>query len=67
MTGNDLTKARRQLGLTQVELAKKLGHSERTVQRWEQSDSVPPDVQWALVEIARQGDQGARYHRAQRK
>ncbi|HLZ23550.1 MAG TPA: helix-turn-helix transcriptional regulator, partial [Ktedonobacterales bacterium] len=43
MTGADLRKWRRQVGLSQAELARRLGYSNHTVCHWELGDKrVPP-------------------------
>lgn len=47
MTATEVRERRQQLGLTQSELGKRLGVSERTVARWE-TNGVTGVTQWAL-------------------
>lgn len=48
--GNNIAAFRRQLGLTQAELAEKINYSDKAVSKWERGDSVP-DVM-TLVQLA---------------
>lgn len=41
MNDLDIKKIRTDLGVTQAELAKRLGVSERTVQNWESGTTIP--------------------------
>ncbi len=55
MTRADLKKKRERLGLTQVELARRLGVERITVIRWEGGKTeIPRTVELALREIERQ-------------
>ena len=49
--GSQIAKFRRQTGLTQAQLAEKLGYSDKAVSKWERGDSVPDVL--TLMEIAR--------------
>lgn len=48
--GNSIAAFRRQLGLTQAELAEKINYSDKAVSKWERGDSVP-DVM-TLVQLS---------------
>ena len=55
MTPNELLSRRRALGLSQAELATRLGVATNTVARWERGErAIPPYLQLALqvIEIA---------------
>ena len=47
---NNLVKYRKEAGLTQMQLAQKLGYSDKTVSKWEREEGVP-DI-YILKEIA---------------
>ena len=38
---SNLTKYRKNLGLTQLELAEKLNYSDKTLSKWERGESIP--------------------------
>jgi len=54
MTGNDLRTYRHKLGLSQTELAKRLGIAMRTLQRWERSQTLPLHLAYAMLSLARE-------------
>ena len=41
---SNLTKYRKNLGLTQLELAEKLNYSDKTLSKWERGESIPDIV-----------------------
>lgn len=47
----DIRLTRKRLGLTQEDLAKRLGVSTRTVQNWEQGGAIPATSQRALERL----------------
>lgn len=47
--GANLTKYRKALGLTQVELAQKLNYSDKAVSKWERGESVPDVLTLTLI------------------
>ena len=48
----EIRKRREDMGMTQSELAKKIGKSFRTVQSWERDESYPnAEMVWALCEV----------------
>lgn len=55
MTGGDLKRIRDHLAMTQEELAKRLGVTRATVNRWEQERvDIPEVVELAIKEVQRQ-------------
>jgi len=54
MTALDLKKIRERLGMTQVDLAKRLQITWRTVARWEAGSRIPETVRLALLHIQRE-------------
>lgn len=48
----DIKKIRKDLGLTQVEMAKKLGVDTKTVQNWEYGSNIPKSKHAILRELA---------------
>lgn len=53
MTGNEIRKARQELGFTQVELAERLGVTSNTVARWERDEITPESPQ--MLRLALRG------------
>lgn len=49
--GNNIAAARKSCGMTQAELAERIGYSDKAVSKWERSESVPDVI--TLVEMAR--------------
>jgi DNA-binding transcriptional regulator YiaG len=59
MTGDELRKAREDLGMTQEQLAKTLGIASNTVARWERNErSIPPYLYLALQTVEREQEKG---------
>ena len=54
MTGPELKAARRALGLTQAQLAKRWGVGLRTLNGWERSDAVPGWVADAVAGVEKE-------------
>ena len=50
--GSNITAYRKQLGITQAELAQRLNYSDKAVSKWERGESVPDVL--TLTDIARQ-------------
>jgi transcriptional regulator with XRE-family HTH domain len=50
MNGNDLRAARRDVGLSRLALARRLGYTERTIASWERGEYPVPREQWAVIE-----------------
>ncbi len=48
--GNNITRLRKMMNMTQLELAEKLGYSDKSVSKWEQGNGIP-DVR-TLVQLA---------------
>lgn len=57
MNDIDIKKIRENLGLTQLELAKKLGKASQTISNWETTGRVPSTIKKKLEEIAQEGTQ----------
>ena len=53
----DIKKIRENLGLTQIELAKKLGVAGQTVSNWEKTGRIPTPMKDKIMELANEGEQ----------
>lgn len=63
MSGESIRKLRERLGLTQAELAARIGVSWRSVARWEAGDSTPSPLARAQLEKLKPSRKGPKTRR----